>query len=203
VGDFDGDGKADPAVYRAGASAGQQSTWFFLGSNNNPSSNITYVPWGQNGDFPAVGDFDGDGKNDFVVQRNNGGGQARFWMLQTTAGFDSVVYGTPSDSIIPGDFDGDGKSDVAVARSSGGQYQWFVRPSSTGVISGAPTAVWGASASDFLTPGDYDGDGKTDFAVWRATTTPGQFWVLGSTSGSQVISWGQPGDYPPVNTAVN
>jgi hypothetical protein len=196
VGDYDGDGKADPAVYRAGANAGEQSTWFYRGSLNNPNGNVTYVPWGQNGDFPAPGDYDGDGKRDFVVQRDNGGGQARFWMLQTTAGFNSIVFGTPSDVIVPGDYDGDGKTDLAVARASAGQWNWYVRPSSTGVISGSPTAIFGASATDFVTQGDYDGDGKTDFAVWRST---GIFWVLGSTSGAFSVPFGSSGDYPVAN----
>ncbi len=201
VGDYDGDGKADPAVYRGGANSGDQSTWFFRGSLNNPNGNVTYVPWGQNGDFPAPGDYDGDGKRDFVIQRNNGGGQARFWMLQTTAGFNSIVFGTPTDVIVPGDYDGDGKTDLAVVRGSGGQLNWYVRPSSTGVINGAPTAIFGASATDFHAQGDYDGDGKTDFAIWRPSATGGAsaFWVLGTTSGAFSVPFGQNGDYPVAN----
>jgi len=97
VGDYDGDGKADPAVYREGATSADQSVWFYRRSLNNPSGNISYNPWGVGGDFPAPGDYDGDGKNDLAIQRNNGGGQARFWMLKSTAGFDSVVFGTPTD----------------------------------------------------------------------------------------------------------
>jgi Lamin Tail Domain/FG-GAP-like repeat len=198
VDDYDGDGKADPAVYRAGANAGDQSTWYYRGSLNNPSGNVTFIPWGQNGDFPAPGDYDGDGKNDFVIQRNNGGGQARFWMSQTTAGFNSIVFGTPTDVIVPGDYDGDGKTDLATIRGSGGQINWYVRPSSTGTISGGPTAIFGASATDFPTQGDYDGDGKTDFAIWRPSATPGAstFWVLGSTTGAFSVPFGQNGDYP-------
>ena len=201
VGDYDGDGKADPAVYRAGANSGDQSTWFFRGSLNNPSGNIAYVPWGLNGDFPAPGDYDGDGKRDFVVQRNNGGGQAKFWMFQTTAGLAQVVFGTPTDVIVPGDYDGDGKTDIATIRGSAGQYVWFVRPSSTGVVSAAPYATFGASATDFVVQGDYDGDGRTDPAVWRPSASAGAsaFWVLGSTGGAYSVPFGQNGDYPVAN----
>ncbi len=194
VGDYDGDGKADVAVYREGASAGAQSTWYYRGSASNPSGNITYVPWGINGDFPAPGDYDGDGKNDFVIQRGSGG-QGIFWMFQTTAGFATISFGLSNDTIVPGDYDGDGKTDLAVARVSGGNYNWYYRASATGSVAGP--IVFGSSASDFVTQGDYDGDGKTDPAVWRATTTPGAFWVLGSTSGAFSIPFGSPGDYPP------
>ena len=176
VGDYDGDGAADVAVYRSGTSSGEQSTWFYRGTMNNPSGNVTYIQWGQNGDFPGPGDYDGDGRNDFVVQRdNNGFGQARFWMLQSTAGFNSIIFGTRTDRIAPGDYDGDGKTDLAVVRGSAGQLNWFVRRSSTGAVT---QEIWGASATDFPTPGDYDGDGKTDPAIWRPSTTPGQSALL-------------------------
>lgn len=194
VDDYNGDGKADLAVYRAGANAGDQSTWFYRTTANGP---VTYMPWGQNGDFPAPGDYDGDGKADFVVQRNNGGGQARFWRMQTTAGFDSVVFGTPTDVIVPGDYDGDGKTDIATVRGSAGQINWYVLPSSTGTISAAPYAVFGASATDFPTQGDYDGDGKTDVAVWRPSGAT--FWYLGTTSGAAGVPFGQNGDFPVAN----
>ena len=202
VDDYDGDGKADPAVYRAGANAGNPSTWYYRGSLNNPSGNVTFVPWGQNGDFPAPGDYDGDGKNDFVVQRNNGGGQAAFWTLLATGATQPLkVFGTPTDVIVPGDYDGDGKTDIAVYRGSGGQILWFVLPSSTGVVSGTPYAIFGVSATDFTVQGDYDGDGKTDVGIWRPSATPGAsaFWVLGSTSGAFSVPFGANGDYPVAN----
>jgi hypothetical protein len=202
VGDYDNDGKADPAVYRDGVNAGDPSTWFYRGSSNNPGANVTYVPWGQDGDFPAPGDYDGDGSRDFVIQRNNGGGQARFWMLQTTAGIDnSIVFGTPTDVIVPGDYDGDGKTDIAVVRSQAGALNWYVRPSSTGTITAAPFAIFGASATDFPTQGDYDGDGKTDVAIWRTSATAGAsaFWAQTSASGTFAITFGQNGDYPVAN----
>ena len=198
VGDYNGDGKTDFAVYRGGASAGQQSTWFYRTTSGGP---INYQGWGQNGDFPAPGDYDGDGKNDFAIQRNNGGGQGAFWLHQTTAGDSIIVFGTPTDVIVPGDYDGDGKTDIATVRGSGGAINWFVRPSSTGIVSAAPYAVFGASATDIPSQGDYDGDGKTDVAVWRGSATPGAsaFWFLGSTSGAVGVPFGATGDYPVAN----
>ncbi len=193
MGDYDGDGKADPAVYRSGATPGEQSTWYYRGSLT--PANVSAVQWGQNGDFAAPGDYDGDGKNDYVVQRNNGGGQARFWMLQTTAGFSSTVFGIPNDVIVPGDYDGDGKTDLAVIRPVDGTYRWFVQPSSGGAYT---ETVWGNSATDFAAQGDYDGDGKTDQAIWRPSATPGEsiFWYLGSTGGAIGVTWGQNEDIP-------
>jgi hypothetical protein len=122
-------------------------------------------------------------------------------MQQSTAGFATVAFGTPTDVIVPGDYDGDGKTDIAVARGVSGVWNWFVRPSSTGTISGAPAAIFGLTASDFLTQGDYDGDGKTDFGIWRASVTPGAsgFWFLGSTSGAVSVPFGSFGDYPVAN----
>ncbi len=209
VDDYDGDGKADPAVYRSGAAAGDHSFWFFRASSGPQSGQIIYNEHGQNGDFPVPGDFNGDSKADFCVQRNGGGGQARFFtrlgnggVVTTTAGDSSVIFGTPTDVVVPGDYDGDDKTDIAVVRGVGGNINWYVLPSSTGVFDGGPTFIWGLSASDFVCQGDFDGDGRTDPAVWRPNADPSQnfYYVLGSVIGEmEPMEWGQNGDYPVAN----
>jgi hypothetical protein len=198
VGDYNGDGKDDAAVYRGGASAGQQSFWFY---KTSAADVVHYVPWGLNGDFPNPGDFDGNGSADFQVQRNNGSGQGNFFTLLSTGAQAPVfTYGTSSDLLLPGDYDGDGKTDVCVARGSGGQIIWYYRRS-TDSVSVGPIA-WGLSASDFPTQGDYDGDGKTDIAIWRpnADVSLNYFWVRNSSNGATMnVEWGQQGDYPVAN----
>jgi hypothetical protein len=199
VGDYDGDGKSDLAVYRGGASAGAQSIWYYRGSLNNPSGNVTFIPWGVGGDFPAPGDYDGDGKNDFNVQRNGGNGQAAFWLAKSTGGTSVTYFGLPTDVIVPGDYDGDGKTDIAVVRGIGGVINWFYLSSLNGSIT---QTLWGSSATDFPTQGDYDGDGKTDAAVWRPNADPNMnfFYVLQSSNGALATAeWGQNGDYPVAN----
>lgn len=203
VGDYDGDGKADPAVYRSGPSAGDHSFWYYRGSTGPNSGLIIGTEWGQNGDFPAPGDYDGDGKNDFGVQRNFGGGQAIFFMKQTTAGNANFVFGTPGDFIVPGDYDGDGKTDIATVRGVSGQIHWFIRRSSDGV---STATVFGASASDYPTQGDWDGDGKTDLATWRPDVDPTlNFfrWRRSSDSTDTSVEWGQNADYPVANFNVH
>ncbi len=199
VGDYDGDGKDDVAVYRGGAAPGDQSFWYYRTSTSGP---VFYIPWGQNGDFPNPGDFDGNGSNDFSVQRNAGGGNAVFWtMLSTGAVSVFGPWGTPNDVIVPGDYDGDGKTDYAVVRGSGGQLIWSYYSSQTN-SPGAVNTAWGLSATDFPTQGDYDGDGRTDFAIWRPSAAAGQsaFWIRNvATSAVSTQPFGQNGDYPVAN----
>lgn len=66
-------------------------------------------------------------------------------------------------------------SDLTVWRPSSGV--WYVMGSADGVLQAA--AAWGM-AGDVPIPGDYDGDGKTDFAIYRPATTPSQpaYWYI-------------------------
>jgi hypothetical protein len=199
VADYDGDRKADLAVYRPGASVGAQSFWFYRGSFNNPSGNVTYVPWGLNGDKPGPGDYDGDGRADFVVKRGGG-----FWLYQTTAGMTSMGFGLPSDQVIPGDWDGDGKTDVAVIRASGASWNWYYAGSADNNF---PRFLpsWGNTATDLPVPGDYNGDGRMDQGIWRSST--GGYWILTNTVSSAATTttqfgWGLPSDYPLANVFV-
>lgn len=208
VADYDGDGKTDIATYGSRANvpicAAPQKCFFYRGTLNNPSANITYVPWGQTGDFPVPGDYDGDAHADFVVQRAAGDGFAIFWIRSgATGAVDHFEWGLPSDFVVPGDYDGDGSTDIATVRGSGGNFLWYIRSSSAPTIYNyySPSAYFGNSLTDFLVQGDYDGDGRTDIAIWRPNADPtmNYFYWVGSTSGFTAYPWGLDGDYPGAN----
>jgi 6-phosphogluconolactonase (cycloisomerase 2 family) len=188
VGDWDGDGQADPSVYRGGGGSGQQSYFFFRGSFNNPNNNITYLPWGLNGDLPLRGDFDGDGRADAAVFRPS---DNIWYILQSGSAQPRYeIWGTATDHFVPADFDGDGKADLAVFRPS--DSRWYIRASSNGQISNVQYGLTG----DIPVPGDYDGDGREDIAVFRA----GQWFRKNSSDSADVVSlFGLAGDVPVIS----
>ena len=86
-------------------------------------------------------------------------------------------------------FDADNKAEIGVFRPSDGI--WY-RLNSTD--NSYQTFRWGTSG-DKLTAGDFDGDGKTDFGVFRN----GTFYYVRSSNGSAVtFQWGTTGDKPVV-----
>ena len=210
VGDYDGDGKADVATQRCPArgQAPAQCYFFYRASSNNPQGNITYVPWGfgtVDDIFAAPGDFDGDGKYDFCIQRTQPGTtiQGQFVLLRSgDSGVEFINWGLNNDAIVPGDYDGDGKSDFCVSRIDASNNNLFYVLTRTGAVSGY---VWGLG-NDYITPGDYDGDGKTDISIWRGAPTPGGsgFWTLKSSDGGPLIfAFGQGQDVPVASWNVH
>jgi hypothetical protein len=83
------------------------------------------------------------------------------------------------------DFDGDAKADISFFRPS--DRVWNLNRSTLGF-----SAMQFGLSTDKIVPADYDGDGKTDQAVFR----DGIWYVLQSSQGFTAFQWGISTDIP-------
>jgi hypothetical protein len=149
TGDFDGDGKADLAVWRSNWGTGLNELdtfmWTTSGSGYQDAVGVTYGLW-VFGDVPILADMDGDGRSDLVVWTR----QTGEWQWITAAsGFNkhaqqSRQWGSQGelDRPVPADFDDDGRVDLAIWRLATGTWYWLTSRTGFGYAS-AHQRQWG------------------------------------------------------------
>ena len=219
--DFDGDGRTDLSVVRWTSNNPPAGPMQFY--NRNSTGGFQSVgPFGNaSTDLPQPGDYDGDGKDDVCVFRRTTvvGSDTFFYLVRSSDGtfqavkwgvVGPVINGSASDLPIPRDYDGDGITDMAVFRpgaASGQQAFWYYRSTANGFVQ--VSIPWGTTGDgsatlDIPVPGDYDGDGKCDVAVYRFGMAPANYYIIRKSSDSTALfqPWGDfqtdwilPGDY--------
>ena len=181
IGDFSGDGKADVLFYNKGdgnwwlgASAGTTLTWTKV-ANTSGYGNLL-----DGSHALYTGDFDGNGKRDVLMYYNGDGnwwlgasdGATLTWsQAGNTSGFGNLIEG--SHRVVVGDFDGNGKSDVLMYYNGDGN--WWLGASDGATLTWKQFGNSPAAGGDFadlrhrIFAGDYDGDGKSDVAVYDSS----------------------------------
>ncbi len=199
VGDFDGDGKDDPGIWRA-----SQGVWIIPTSSSNYTSYI-FREWGQLGDIPVVADFDADGKADMAFYRNGLWGVLKSSQGYSTGAAQFFSWGGQGLQPIVADVDGDGRSDLAyIVPPLSGQGAVYAILQSSMAYSFAPGKVLFVTAGfpilgDTPITGDYDGDAKADLGIWRENQG---VWIIALSSGNHIFAqWGQTEDLALPNSS--
>jgi len=209
-GDFNGDGASDLSVYDL-----KTGLWYIyaMGSKNKgmPMGILANgVQWGFAGAIPVVGDYDGDKISDLGVY-NPADGK---WYIRSMTGpvlqF-GTQWGYKGANPVAGDYNGDGMSDLAVYEEQSGMWYIIFNLNKSAVMVKTPAQAamvaqqWGFQGSTAV-PGDYNGDGRADLAVYSRYDGNWYILALGGASvpknipGQQLLAyqrnWGFAGAIP-------
>jgi len=150
---------------------------------------------------PANGpvDYNGDGRTDYAVVRNVGGGangQLQFFYSPSAGNTTTIAkeWGLASDFIISGNWDTDNQDDIAIWRPGAATVAAFYVLRSTNFT--ALVEPFGQTGDNPTVVADYTGDGRTDFAVYRSSAAT-WYYRSAATLGGPVfyVRWGQAGDF--------
>jgi hypothetical protein len=199
MGDFNGDGRQDVAIHNSGTgvvyvyvTAASIPDGAGVNVNAAESAALTTLPAGAV--VMGVGDFNGDGRADVLVQDASGNLVALVSDAGVTpgnpVGLDATKTGFITNppagwSVLSvADADGDGNADVYVGHTDGSVYTYITilnagTPNANPAASGAPVSA--PAGWTINTVGDMNGDGRSDMVAANS--------VLSGTMGHQLYTF--------------
>ena len=190
-GDFNADGRGDLFFYNP--ATGRAIKAIAVGAEAFAYTEFTWSPGWQ----VTIADLNGDGADDAFVY-NTGSGQWYRCISQPDGSFTFPNSGTwsPNWSIYTGDFNADGRDDLflynATSDANRGRTYRVLSNADESLTYIAGEFPW--STGWTITPGDYDGDGRTDLFLYgpagnwyrvdfrpSGTTYEGGVWSTGWT----------------------
>lgn len=160
-----------------------------LNDQNDGSAPERSFLFGEPGDVPLVGDWNGDGIDTVGVWRSG------YWYLNdqndNSVSEHVIVYGNADDVPVVGDWNGDGIDTIGVRR----QGYWYLNDQNDG--SAPERSFLYGEPGDVPVVGDWNGDGIDTIGVRRA----GYWYLNDQNDGSapdRSFLYGEPGDTPVV-----
>jgi peptidoglycan-N-acetylglucosamine deacetylase len=180
-------GPPPPPPSRAGLAIFRAPEWHLRRSLTSPPTTATFA-YGQVGDVPLIGDWNGDGTRTPGVRRGD------VWHLRTSlpAGPADIVFawGRPGDLPVVGDWNGNGRDGIGILRGR----DWYLK----NTLDAGPHQVhlvWGRPG-DLPVVGDWNSNGRDGIAIFRE----GQWYFKNRLDGSPhegSTAYGMmPGDVP-------
>jgi hypothetical protein len=172
MGDFSNSGVRTVGVVRNArhGTAGATSLTWYIRQIEGPGDPDLVIRYGEPGDIPVVGDWDGDGVHTIGVVRGNR------WMLKNSnrAGAPDYdfTFGEPGDIPVVGDWNGAGRTWIGMVRDN----RWLLRSS---LSSGNPHLDFTFGGDGYPVTGDWNGNGVTGVG-WFSSGT----WAITNTLSS-------------------
>ena len=161
----------------------------YLKNSNTTGFADMALNYGLGGDYPVVGDWNGDGTDTIGVYRNG-----YFYLRNSnTIGFAEIVFlfGDPGDQPVAGDWNHDGVDTIGVYRNG----LFYLRNSNS---EGSPDLSFGlGNPGDVGIAGDWNNDGFDTTGVFRPAN--GLIYLKDqNTTGfaDYALNYGLPGDQP-------
>jgi Tol biopolymer transport system component len=159
AGDFDGDGCDTLSIYRPSEARIYVINHLGSGDTGLGTAEFSYL-FGDPGDRPFVGDFDGDGIDTVGLHRESTG--RVYYRDSNTEGIadNTFIFGDPGDRLVAFDWDGDGSASPGLFRPSNSTF--FFRFSNSAGVADArfiwresdsiPVSHWMPVAGSFDSP---------------------------------------------------